>query len=67
MRKHTLQYDDVMNQQRTVIYAWRSDMLNSTDPRPEVFETVDEKITSEVEARAGTDPVDLDGLVHWAN
>ena len=67
VRKHTLQYDDVMNQQRTVIYAWRSDMLNSTDPRPEVFETVDERITSEVEARAGTDPVDLDGLVHWAN
>jgi len=32
-----------------------------------VFETVDERITSEVEARAGTDPVDLDGLVHWAN
>jgi len=67
VRKHTLQYDDVMNQQRTVIYAWRTDILNSTDPRPEVFETVDERITAEVEARAGTDPVDLDGVVHWAN
>jgi preprotein translocase subunit SecA len=67
VRKHTLQYDDVMNQQRTVIYAWRSDILSSTEPRPEVFETVDERISAEVEARAGTDPVDLDGLVHWAN
>ena len=67
IRKHTLQYDDVMNQQRTVIYAWRTDMLNSADPRPEVFETVDERIASEVEARAGTDPVDLEGLVRWAN
>jgi len=67
IRKHTLQYDDVMNQQRTVIYAWRTDILNSTDPRPEVFETVDERITAEVEARAGTDPVDLEGLVRWAN
>ena len=67
IRKHTLQYDDVMNQQRTVIYAWRTDILNSTDPRPEVFETVDERIAAEVEARAGTDPVDLDGLVRWAN
>ena len=67
IRKHTLQYDDVMNQQRTVIYAWRTDILNSTDPRPEVFETVDERIEAEVEARAGTDPVDLEGLVRWAN
>jgi preprotein translocase subunit SecA len=67
IRKHTLQYDDVMNQQRTVIYAWRTDILNSTDPRPEVFETVDERIVAEVEARAGTDPVDLEGLVRWAN
>ena len=37
VRKHTLQYDDVMNQQRTVIYAWRTDILNSTDPRAGSF------------------------------
>jgi len=67
IRKHTLQYDDVMNQQRTVIYSWRTEILTTEDPRKEVFETVDEKIGAEVEARAGTDPVDLDGLVHWAN
>lgn len=67
IRKHTLQYDDVMNQQRTVIYSWRTDILTTEDPRKEVFETVDERIGAEVEARAGTDPVDLDGLVHWAN
>jgi preprotein translocase subunit SecA len=67
IRKHTLQYDDVMNQQRTVIYGWRTEILTTEDPRKEVFETVDEKIGAEVEVRAGTDPVDLDGLVHWAN
>ena len=67
IRKHTLQYDDVMNQQRTVIYSWRTEILTTEDPRKEVFETVDEKIAAEVEAKAGTDPVDLDGLVHWAN
>jgi len=67
IRKHTLQYDDVMNQQRTVIYSWRTEILTTEDPRKEVFETVDEKIGAEVEARAGADPVDLDGLVHWAN
>ena len=27
-RKYTLQYDDVMNQQRTVIYSWRNDILD---------------------------------------
>jgi preprotein translocase subunit SecA len=67
IRKHTLQYDDVMNQQRTVIYSWRTDILTTPDPRKEVFETVDERIGAEVETRAGTDPVDLDGLIHWAN
>ncbi|NBU69518.1 MAG: preprotein translocase subunit SecA, partial [Verrucomicrobia bacterium] len=67
IRKHTLQYDDVMNQQRTVIYSWRTDILTTEDPRKEVFETVEERIAGEVEARAGADPVDLDGLVHWAN
>jgi preprotein translocase subunit SecA len=30
MRKHTLEYDDVMNKQRTEIYAFRNDVLHNT-------------------------------------
>ncbi len=32
MRKHTLEYDDVMNKQRQEIYSFRSDILNSDSP-----------------------------------
>lgn len=30
-RKHLLEYDDVLNQQRTVVYAYRSDVLGGPD------------------------------------
>jgi preprotein translocase subunit SecA len=32
MRKHTLEYDDVMNKQRSEIYAFRNEVLRSQDP-----------------------------------
>ncbi len=32
MRKHTLEYDDVMNKQRKEVYAFRNDVLFSEDP-----------------------------------
>jgi preprotein translocase subunit SecA len=32
MRKHTLEYDDVMNKQRTEIYAFRNEVLRSPSP-----------------------------------
>lgn len=31
-RKHTLEYDDVMNRQRKEIYAFRNDLLHTEDP-----------------------------------
>ncbi len=50
-RKYTLQYDDVMNQQRTVIYTWRNDILVTETPREEIFEVVEELLDAETEAR----------------
>lgn len=32
IRKHTLEYDDVMNKQRTEIYAFRNEVLHTEDP-----------------------------------
>lgn len=32
MRKHTLEYDDVMNKQREEIYTFRNDVLHTDDP-----------------------------------
>ena len=38
MRKHLLEYDDVMNKQREVIYSMRRDILESTDVIDQVKE-----------------------------
>ena len=44
-RKYVLSYDDVMNQQRTLIYQQRQDVLNGED----ISETVKKMISSTVE------------------
>jgi preprotein translocase subunit SecA len=42
IRKHLLEYDDVMNQQRQVVYAWRKEVLFQENLRPMVFSMVQE-------------------------
>ena len=66
-RKHVLQYDDVMNQQRTVIYTWRNDILVTETPRDEIFEVVQEVVESEAEARLVGPEADPEGFVLWLN
>ena len=41
-RKHVLQYDDVNNQQRKVIYKERNRILDNTDVHADILEMVDE-------------------------
>jgi preprotein translocase subunit SecA len=66
-RKYTLQYDDVMNQQRTVIYSWRNDILVTETPREEIFATVQEVIETEAENRLTGPEADAEGYVGWVN
>ena len=42
IRKHLLEYDDVMNQQRKVVYAWRREVLTQPSLRSMVFSMVEE-------------------------
>ena len=42
IRKHLLEYDDVMNQQRKVVYSWRREVLARENLRDMVFSMVDE-------------------------
>ncbi|MFN7685428.1 MAG: preprotein translocase subunit SecA, partial [Oligoflexia bacterium] len=42
IRKHLLEYDDVMNQQRKVVYAWRREVLARPELREMVFSMVEE-------------------------
>jgi preprotein translocase subunit SecA len=66
-RKYTLQYDDVMNQQRTVIYSWRNDILVTETPREEIFEVVEELLDSECEARLTGPEASPADFVVWLN
>ena len=42
IRKHLLEYDDVMNQQRKVVYEWRREVLSQPNLRQMVFSMVEE-------------------------
>lgn len=44
MRKHTLEYDDVMNRQRKEVYAFRNDVLYSKEPLQEISSLAEELI-----------------------
>ena len=69
-RKHTLEYDDVMNKQREVVYGYRNEIIETDDPRRMIFEVIDEAIPPKVEeylkAGDGVEPNHM-GLLHWVN
>lgn len=44
IRKHVLEYDDVMNQQREVIYAQRRKILHQADLKENIMEMVDKVV-----------------------
>jgi preprotein translocase subunit SecA len=44
IRKHLLEYDDVMNKQRTEIYAFRKEILRSDSLKAKVLSMIDEMI-----------------------
>jgi preprotein translocase subunit SecA len=70
IRKRTLDFDDVMNKQREVVYALRNETLETTEPRKLIFEIVDEVIPLRVQEYLqppdGSEP-DYDGLLQWIN
>ena len=70
IRKHVLEYDDVMNQQREVIYAERRKILRGEDLKENIFFMLDKIIGSEMDqyANAKLYPEEwtLDGLIEDA-
>jgi preprotein translocase subunit SecA len=44
IRKHVLEYDDVMNKQREVVYKKRREILETSDPRTEVLGYIQDEI-----------------------
>ena len=63
IRKHLLEYDDVMNQQRQVVYDIRNQALNDEDISDAVLNMVDEYVDDELNRMEDTSPQNWD----WEN
>src|SRR5437899_1619093 len=70
-RKRTLDFDDVMNNQREVVYTYRNDTIDSEEPRKLIYEVIDEAVPAKVKEYLGTGATDEEtnyaGLMHWVN
>jgi preprotein translocase subunit SecA len=67
-RKHVVEYDDVMNKQRAIIYDERRKVLEGADTRQNILEYTRELIETGVEAQCeGRHPEnwDIDGLLTY--
>ncbi|MFM8719828.1 MAG: preprotein translocase subunit SecA, partial [Chthoniobacterales bacterium] len=70
IRKRTLEFDDVMNQQRAVIYGYRNDAIETDNPRAMVYEVIDEMVPKKVEELlepGEQGEPDYEGLLQWVN
>ena len=72
IRKRLLQYDDVLNQQREVIYGIRNAAIHADRPKDIIFEQVEEELTARLEAagfdaKEGPSEASLETLVGWLN
>ncbi|HWE12256.1 MAG TPA: preprotein translocase subunit SecA [Solirubrobacteraceae bacterium] len=65
MRKHTLEYDDVLNQQREVVYTYRDEVLEGRDmsgaAREEIVGLI-ERLVEEYTSGDFVEDWDIDGL-----
>jgi len=69
IRKNLIKYDEVMNQQREVIYSYRRSVLKGYSLKHEILEMIEETVSAVVEQNAPRDsyPEDwnLERLAHW--
>jgi preprotein translocase subunit SecA len=69
-RKHTLEYDDVMNKQREVVYGYRNDAIDAPEPRHLIDEVIDEAVPLKVQEFLKVDGIEepnYSGLLNWMN
>ncbi|MEY2527917.1 MAG: preprotein translocase subunit SecA, partial [Verrucomicrobiota bacterium] len=70
-RKRTLDFDDVMNNQREVVYTYRNDTIDSEEPRKLVYEVIEEAVPWKVKEFLGTgaagEEAHYGALMNWVN
>ncbi len=71
IRKRTLEFDDVMNKHREVLYAFRNDIIHSEKPREAIFDIIEEVVEARVieycPEDKHADEWQLDALLRWVN
>ncbi len=71
-RKRTLEYDDVMNKQREVIYGFRNEIIHSDDVRDRLMDIMEEVMVTKVEENTkggdySEEGWNVRGLSDWVN
>ncbi len=72
IRKRLLQYDDVLNKQREVIYGIRNGSLHADRPKDIIFEMIEEEVALRLENagygdKGGPRATDVESVVGWLN
>ncbi|MCU0788322.1 MAG: preprotein translocase subunit SecA [Verrucomicrobia bacterium] len=70
IRKRTLEYDDVMNKQREVIYGFRNEIIHGQDVRDRLLDIMEEVVVQKVEeytTGADVESWQLRPLADWVN
>ena len=72
IRKRLLQYDDVLNQQREVIYGIRNGAIHAERPKDIIFEQIEEELQLRLEVagfggKGGATATAIESLVGWLN
>jgi preprotein translocase subunit SecA len=72
VRKRLLQYDDVLNKQREVIYGIRNGAIHAERPKDIIFEQIEEEIANRLETagygeKSGATGTAVENLVGWVN
>jgi preprotein translocase subunit SecA len=70
IRKRTLEYDDVMNKQREVIYGFRNEIIHGEDVRDRLMDVMEEVVVQKVVEFTSAEDVTewrLRGLADWVN
>ncbi len=71
IRKRTLEYDDVMNKQREVIYGFRNEVIRATDVRDRLMDIMEEVVIEKVEEFTSDQPDvhewKVRALADWVN
>ncbi len=70
IRKRTLEYDDVMNKQREVIYGFRDEIIHADDVQDRLMDIMEEVVIQKVmefTSEETPDEWNIRGLADWVN